>query len=340
MIVSALRARAASMAASASWPDRPTLRRDRSATGTGGTPDGNVLRYTSRHRREFHAPDPMPAVRRFPFVCAILALTAAAAARASAPDPAAFAAAEQKFADDIAREGGLDRGEVLATVSRAHYQQTVIDAISRPAEAKPWKDYRPIFVTDRRIEDGVAFLRTNAALLKRVEGEFGVPAPLIVTILGVETNYGRVTGRYRVLDALATLAFAYPPRQDFFRSELKQLFLLHGASFPYPIDGLMGSYAGAMGWGQFMPSSIANFARDYDRDGKVFVEFAAGHRRQRRQLSLSAHQRRTRIGTRRTRQCRPWRSRRRGWNRPTRCNSWPNGVIAPPTAAASTSSTG
>jgi membrane-bound lytic murein transglycosylase B len=145
----------------------------------------------------------------------------------------------------------------------------VIDAISRPAEAKPWKDYRPIFVTDRRIDDGVAFLHANTALLKRVEGEFGVPAPLIVTILGVETNYGRVTGRYHVLDALATLAFAYPPRQDFFRSELKQLFLLHGASFPYPIDGLMGSYAGAMGWGQFMPSSIANFARDYDHDGKV-----------------------------------------------------------------------
>jgi membrane-bound lytic murein transglycosylase B len=233
------------------------------------TAGGNVLRYTTRHRREFHAPDPMPAVRRFPFVCAVLALTAAATARASAPDPAAFAAAEQKFADDIAREGGLDRAEVLAMVSKARYQQTVIDAISRPAEAKPWKDYRPIFVTDRRIDDGVAFLRANAALLKRVEGEFGVPAPLIVTILGVETNYGRVTGRYHVLDALATLAFAYPPRQDFFRSELKQLFLLHGASFPYPIDGLMGSYAGAMGWGQFMPSSIANFARDYDHDGKV-----------------------------------------------------------------------
>jgi membrane-bound lytic murein transglycosylase B len=211
----------------------------------------------------------MPVARCFLTACASLALFAVSAVRASAPDAAALAAAEQKFADAVAREGGLDSGEVLATVSKARYQQTVIDAISRPAEAKAWKDYRPIFVTDRRIEDGVAFLRTNAALLKRVETEFGVPAPLIVTILGVETNYGRVTGRYRVLDSLATLAFAYPPRQDFFRSELKQLFLLHGASFPYPIEDLMGSYAGAMGWGQFMPSSVANFARDYDHDGKV-----------------------------------------------------------------------
>jgi membrane-bound lytic murein transglycosylase B len=209
----------------------------------------------------------MPAARRFPLVCALLALTTAS--HASAPDPAAFAAAEQAFADEVAREGGLDRREVLATVSKARYQQSIIDAISRPAEAKPWKDYRPIFVTERRIDDGVSFLKENAALLSRVEKEFGVPAPLIVTILGVETNYGRVTGRYHVLDALATLAFAYPPRQDFFRGELKQLFLLHGRAFPYPIDSIMGSYAGAMGWGQFMPSSIANFARDYDGDGKV-----------------------------------------------------------------------
>ena len=209
----------------------------------------------------------MPAVRCFLALCATLLV--ASAARAAAPDPDAFAAAEGKFADDVAREGGLDRNDVFATVSKARYQQSIIDAISRPAEAKAWKDYRPIFVTDRRVEDGVAFLHANAPLLKKIEAEFGVPAPLIVTILGVETNYGRVTGRYRVLDALATLAFAYPPRQEFFRSELKQLFLLRGVEFPYPLDSLMGSYAGAMGWGQFMPSSVAKFARDYDGDGKV-----------------------------------------------------------------------
>ena len=209
---------------------------------------------------------PMPVVSRLFVLCATLfAITADAAP----PDPAALATAERKFADDLARDSNLNRDAIVATLAKARYQQSVIDAMTRPAEAKPWKDYRPIFVTDRRIEDGVAFLHANATLLKRIENEYGVPAPLIVTILGVETNYGRVTGRYRVLDALTTLAFAYPPRQDFFRSELKELLLLHDTWMPYPTEQLMGSYAGAMGWGQFMPSSVANFARDYDGDGKV-----------------------------------------------------------------------
>jgi len=196
-------------------------------------------------------------------------LLAVAAAHATAPDPAALAAAEQKFADELARDNHLKRESVLATLAKARYQQSIIDAITRPAEAKPWKDYRPIFVTDKRVADGAAFYRANAALLKRIQADTGVPAELVVTILGVETNYGRVTGRYHVIDALTTLAFHYPPRQDFFRGELKQLFLLRGPAFPYAPEDLMGSYAGAMGWGQFMPSSIANFARDGDGDGKV-----------------------------------------------------------------------
>src|SRR6185503_11252709 len=110
-------------------------------------------------------------------------LLAVAAAHATAPDPAALAAAEQKFADELARDNHLKRESVLATLAKARYQQSIIDAISRPAEAKPWKDYRPIFVTERRIDDGVAFLQANAALLKRIENEFGVPAAVIVTIL-------------------------------------------------------------------------------------------------------------------------------------------------------------
>jgi membrane-bound lytic murein transglycosylase B len=199
---------------------------------------------------------------------ALLAIAGSASAQ-SAADKTAAAAAEQQFAQTLAHDHGLAARDILATLAKARYQQSVIDAITRPAEAKPWKDYRPIFVTERRIADGTAFYRANTALLKRTESEFGVPAELIVTILGVETNYGRVTGHYRVLDALTTLAFYYPPRQDFFRSELAQLFLLYSPSFPYPVDELMGSYAGAMGWGQFMPSSVAHFARDGDGDGKV-----------------------------------------------------------------------
>jgi membrane-bound lytic murein transglycosylase B len=177
--------------------------------------------------------------------------------------------AEQKFADELASKNGLNAADVMATLAKAHFQQSVIDTMTRPAESKPWKDYRKIFVNDRRIDEGVSFYFENRDLLKRVETTFGVPAPIIVAILGVETNYGHTPTRYKVLDALTTLAFYYPPRADFFRGELAQLFLLKSPSFPYEIDQLMGSYAGAMGWGQFMPSSIAQFARDGDGDGKI-----------------------------------------------------------------------
>ena len=199
----------------------------------------------------------------------VVLATISTAARTATPDAAAVAAAEQQFAHELADQHGLKERDILATLAKARYQQSVIDTMMRPAEAKPWKEYRPIFVNDRRIADGIAFNRDNAALLKRTETQTGVPAALIVAILGVETNYGRTPTRYRVLDALTTLAFYYPPRQKFFRDELAQLFLLRGSKFPYAPEELMGSYAGAMGWGQFMPSSIAGFARDGDGDGVV-----------------------------------------------------------------------
>ncbi|MFT3790875.1 MAG: lytic murein transglycosylase B [Rudaea sp.] len=203
--------------------------------------------------------------------CACLAL-ASLAAHAHAydpPTPAQVAAAQKQFAEDLARDTDLSAADVLATLAKARYQQSIIDAISRPAESKTWREYRPIFLTSARIDGGVSFYRANQALFDRVEKEFGVPATILVAIIGVETNYGRTPTRYRVLDALTTLGFYYPPRADFFRGELRQLFLLHGASFPYPIESLMGSYAGAMGMGQFMPSSIAKFARDEDGDGRI-----------------------------------------------------------------------
>jgi membrane-bound lytic murein transglycosylase B len=208
---------------------------------------------------------------RFLTRCASLALAFVTGIAQAYDPPSAVqvAAAQKKFAADLERDTDLSAADVLATLAKARYQQSIIDAISRPAESKSWREYRPIFVTDKRIADGIAFYRANQALLERVENETGVAAPMITAIIGVETNYGRTPTRYRVLDALTTLAFYYPPRADFFRSELRQLFLLHGANFPYPIETLMGSYAGAMGWGQFMPSSIAKFARDEDGDGKI-----------------------------------------------------------------------
>ena len=200
------------------------------------------------------------------FACALLVALPASAEMPAASD---VASAEQLFAKDVAKSGRVDEATVLATLNKARYQQSVIDTMSRPAESKAWKDYRPIFVNDRRIDDGVAFYAAHRALLERIAAEYGVPAEIIVAILGVETGYGRNAGHYRVLDALTTLAFYYPPRQDFFRDELKRLFLLRSPSFPYALEDLIGSYAGAMGWGQFMPSSIANFARDGDGDGKI-----------------------------------------------------------------------
>ena len=148
-------------------------------------------------------------------------------------------------------------------------QQAILTAISRPAEAvRPWRDYRPIFLNDARINGGVAFYRENRAALDKVAAETGVPAEYIVAIIGVETSYGRVTGNWQVLDALYTLAFDYAPRAPFFAGELAQLFALEKAEPQLDIRELKGSYAGAMGMGQFMPSSYRLWAKDGDGDGR------------------------------------------------------------------------
>ena len=192
---------------------------------------------------------------------------AAASTGVAEPD---VQAAQRAFAAEVASEGGPGADDVLAVLSGAQVQTSILDAIARPAEAtRAWKDYRPIFLTDKRIDDGVAFYRANRELLDHVGAEYGVPPQIIVAIIGVETSYGRITGKYRVLDALATLAFHYPPRAAFFRGELKQLFLLGDQHLAYPIHELRGSYAGAMGWGQFMPTGIAKWARDEDGDGRI-----------------------------------------------------------------------
>lgn len=201
---------------------------------------------------------------------AVAALSAVPAACAQDAQPTAPSAAEQTFAAELARDYGLDGTAVLAILAKAEYQQSIIDAISRPAEAvKPWKEYRPIFMTDLRRDGGIAFYRDNRELIDRVAAEFQVAPSVIVAIIGVETSYGKITGKYRVLDALSTLAFHYPPREKFFRGELSQLLRLNDGHLAYPIEELRGSYAGAMGWGQFMPTSIAKFARDYDGDARI-----------------------------------------------------------------------
>ncbi|MGD9708467.1 MAG: lytic murein transglycosylase B [Halothiobacillaceae bacterium] len=171
------------------------------------------------------------------------------------------------FAREISERNGLDEGEVRAALAQARPQPSIIEAMTRPAEAKPWHQYRPIFLTEKRIADGVDFWREHADRLTQLERQYGVPAEILVAIVGVETGYGRNVGRYAVRDALATLAFDYPPRAPFFRKELEQFFLL-ARDEKVPLAEVKGSYAGAMGMPQFMPSSYRNFAVDGDGDGR------------------------------------------------------------------------
>ncbi|MBP6216126.1 MAG: lytic murein transglycosylase B [Luteimonas sp.] len=173
------------------------------------------------------------------------------------------------FVEYTATTYGVDRAQIRAVLAQAEKKQGIIDAMNRPAEAvKKWFEYRPIFINDARINGGVAFYRANRAALDRVAADTGVPAEYIVAIIGVETSYGRVTGNYRVVDALYTLAFDYPKRAPFFAGELAQLFALKQAEPQLDLLALKGSYAGAMGMGQFMPSSYRLWAKDGDGDGR------------------------------------------------------------------------
>ena len=174
-------------------------------------------------------------------------------------------AAQQVIA--AAQEAGVDPDWAQQLIDAAERQQSILDAISRPAEkTKAWYEYREIFLTDRRIREGVSFWSDHAGTLQSVAVLTGVPAELVVAIIGVETYYGRITGSYRVIDALATLAFDYPRRSPFFTGELEQFLVLAWESGKDAL-ALKGSYAGAMGYGQFMPSSYRAYARSYEGDG-------------------------------------------------------------------------
>lgn len=175
------------------------------------------------------------------------------------PDLPAFLAEMQK-------KHGFNGDDLADVFAQVEVKDSIIKAISRPAEkSKAWYEYRAIFMTDSRIKGGVEFWQQHADDLARAEKEYGIPAEIIIAILGVETRYGGNVGGYRVIDALSTLAFQYPPRSPFFRSELEAFLLLtreEGKSALEP----MGSYAGAMGLGQFMPSSYREYAIDFDGD--------------------------------------------------------------------------
>ncbi len=177
----------------------------------------------------------------------------------------------QALIDELVAEEGFERKQLERVFAEAQRKDSILEAISRPAEkTKAWHEYREIFLTQQREQAGVEFYRQHKAALERAERELGVPAEMIVAVIGVETFYGRISGSFRVLDALSTLAFDYPPRAPFFRSELKNFLLLTREQGVAP-ETLMGSYAGAMGYGQFMPSSYRHYAIDFDDDGAIDI---------------------------------------------------------------------
>jgi membrane-bound lytic murein transglycosylase B len=173
------------------------------------------------------------------------------------------------FIAEVAGPSGLDAHELARWLGAAKYQPKIIVAMDRPLLDPPkWFEYSPSFLTPERIGGGVAYWRAHADTLARAETEFGVPAEIIVAIIGVETYYGRNTGNYRVLDALTTLAFDYPRRAQFFRGELKEYLLLAREQGWSPLAP-KGSFAGAMGAPQFMPGSYRRYAVDFDGDGHI-----------------------------------------------------------------------
>lgn len=169
---------------------------------------------------------------------------------------------------DISEEHRLNRILLANLFAEIRSQQSVLDAVSRPAEkVLTWAQYQPIFIKKQRIDAGREFMRQHAATLSRAEQTYGVPANIIAAIIGVETFYGKVTGQYGVLESLATLAFDYPPRAGFFKSELTEYLILSQAE-GWDTLAIKGSYAGAMGWPQFISSSYRHYAVDFDDDGK------------------------------------------------------------------------
>jgi membrane-bound lytic murein transglycosylase B len=172
-----------------------------------------------------------------------------------------------EFLAEMQQKHGFNSDDLAASFAQVEVKDSIISAISRPAEkSKDWFEYRAIFITDSRIKGGIEFWQQHADDLARAEKEYGVPAEIIIAILGVETRYGGNVGSYRVIDALSTLAFQYPPRSPFFRSEL-EAFLLLTREEDLSVLAPIGSYAGAMGLGQFMPSSYREYAIDFDGDG-------------------------------------------------------------------------
>ncbi len=175
--------------------------------------------------------------------------------------------AVRAFIAEMSRKHGFSAAELTRAFDEAGSIPAILDAMAKPYEAKPWHAYRKLFLTEKRINGGREFMAAHAAALAQAKSRYGVPPEMVTAIIGIESAYGHRPGKYRVIDSLATLAFDYPRRASFFQSELEQFLLLcreEGMDYLTPL----GSYAGAMGMPQFMPSSYRKLAADGDGDGK------------------------------------------------------------------------
>lgn len=177
----------------------------------------------------------------------------------------------QAFVQQFASQYQQDSAKLMAIIAQGKRQQTILDAIAKPAErVLTWGDYQRIFIERKRLEQGVQFWRENRELVEKIAQQYQVAPEIILAIIGVETRYGRVTGNYKVLDALLTLGFDYPPRAAFFRSQLEQFLLLIDEQ-QLDVKTLKGSYAGAMGYGQFIAGSYRAYAVDGDGDKRIDI---------------------------------------------------------------------
>jgi len=201
--------------------------------------------------------------------CALL-FTGAALAAGPSQTPYGQRPDVRAFVQEMVRRHSFVEQELTFAFSRARRIAEVLKAVAPPAAERPrsWAAYRATFVSDRHVDAGLDFWRLHRAALARAAAEYGIPQEVIVAIVGIETFYGRNTGRWRVIDALTTLAFDYPPRADFFRAELEN-YLLYARQTGTDVFSVRGSYAGAIGIPQFMPGSYLKFAVDFDGDGSV-----------------------------------------------------------------------
>lgn len=207
-------------------------------------------------------------VRQFLGLAALLVLVANPGISIADSGPGAYAERKElmQYADELVREHGFDRENLTQLFQQANYRDDIVQRMQRPAEKVwTWARYKKHLVDQPRIDKGAEFMREHADTLARAEEAFRVAPEIVTAIIGIETRFGQIKGNFPVLDALLTLGFDYPPRASFFRKELTQFLLLAREEGKDPRE-LLGSYAGAMGYGQFIPSSYRHYAVDFDGD--------------------------------------------------------------------------